>query len=80
MVMRERIRLILFNRNVWMVALAYACYMCIFRSLLAWLPTYLTEKKYTCLHCKLDSGRTFNPNRGWKYVHRSLVDRRRIQK
>ncbi|MEM3027226.1 MAG: MFS transporter [Candidatus Bathyarchaeia archaeon] len=44
LVTRERIRLILFDRNVWLVALAYACYMGIFRGLLAWLPTYLTEK------------------------------------
>jgi len=43
---RERLGLVLSSRDVWFIALAYACYMCIYRSLLVWLPTYLTEETH----------------------------------
>jgi sugar phosphate permease len=44
MPVKERICLIFYNRNLWFIALAYSCYMCISRSLLVWLPTYFSEE------------------------------------
>ncbi len=43
---KERFSLVLSNRNLWFIALAYSCYMYISRCLLIWLPTYLVEETH----------------------------------
>lgn len=42
-IIKGTLSLIITNRNIWLMAIAYACYMFIYRSLLTWLPTYLME-------------------------------------